>query len=100
MGLAEASTGMTRTLLPDGHSFGLARGRIDFGNVLSEITVTGTRGALVADGSIRFEQTFDASHGLEGAIQMASLPAPQRAVRYHHGERHALHRSRMPERLR
>ncbi len=69
-----AITGLTKSISLDGRPFDIACGQIDIGNAESEMTQTISKGVLQADGSVRQEPTFDASHVAEAVLFMASLP--------------------------
>ena len=69
-----AITGLTKSISLDGRKYGIACGQIDIGNAATELTQAISQGALQADGSVRPEPTFDASHVAAAVIYMASLP--------------------------
>ena len=69
-----AITGLTKSISLDGRKHGIACGQIDIGNAATELTQAISQGALQADGSVRPEPTFDASHVAAAVLYMASLP--------------------------
>jgi NAD(P)-dependent dehydrogenase (short-subunit alcohol dehydrogenase family) len=69
-----AITGLTKSISLDGRPFDIACGQIDIGNAATELTQVISQGALQADGSVRPEPTFDASHVAAAVLYMASLP--------------------------
>jgi NAD(P)-dependent dehydrogenase (short-subunit alcohol dehydrogenase family) len=69
-----AITGLTKSISLDGRKHGIACGQIDIGNAATELTEAISQGALQADGSVRPEPTFDASHVAAAVLYMASLP--------------------------
>jgi NAD(P)-dependent dehydrogenase (short-subunit alcohol dehydrogenase family) len=69
-----AITGLTKSISLDGRRFDIACGQIDIGNAATELTQAISQGALQADGSVRAEPTFDASHVAAAVLYMASLP--------------------------
>jgi NADP-dependent 3-hydroxy acid dehydrogenase YdfG len=48
--------------------------QIDIGNAATELTRAISQGALQADGSVRPEPVFDATHVAAAVLYMASLP--------------------------
>ena len=69
-----AITGLTKSISLDGRKYGIACGQIDIGNAATELTQAISQGALQADGSVRPEPVFDASHVAAAVLYMASLP--------------------------
>jgi NAD(P)-dependent dehydrogenase (short-subunit alcohol dehydrogenase family) len=69
-----AITGLTKSLSLDGRAFGIACGQIDIGNAATELTERISSGILQANGTILAEPTFDARHGGDAVLYMASLP--------------------------
>src|SRR5215469_5889027 len=69
-----AITGLTKSISLDGRKHGIACGQIDIGNAATELTQPISQGALQADGSVRPEPTFDATHVAAAVLYMASLP--------------------------
>ncbi|GAA4553236.1 SDR family oxidoreductase [Pseudonocardia xishanensis] len=69
-----AITGLTRSLSLDGRPFGIACGQIDIGNAATEMTAGIATGVRQADGSVRAEPTFDATHVADAVRYMADLP--------------------------
>lgn len=69
-----AITGLTKSISLDGRKFGIACGQIDIGNAATELTQVISQGVAQADGSVRSEPTFDASHVADAVLYMASLP--------------------------
>ncbi len=69
-----AITGLTKSISLDGRKHGIACGQIDIGNAATELTQAISQGATQADGSVRREPTFDASHVADAVLYMASLP--------------------------
>jgi NAD(P)-dependent dehydrogenase (short-subunit alcohol dehydrogenase family) len=69
-----AITGLTKSISLDGRKYDIACGQIDIGNAATELTQAISQGAPQADGSIRAEPTFDASHVAAAVLYMASLP--------------------------
>lgn len=69
-----AITGLTKSISLDGRKHGIACGQIDIGNAATELTQAISQGALQADGSVRPEPTFDATHVAAAVLYMASLP--------------------------
>ncbi|WP_033295817.1 SDR family oxidoreductase [Amycolatopsis jejuensis] len=69
-----AMTGLTKSLSLDGRPFGIACGQIDIGNAATDLTAGIATGARQADGSVRPEPTFDASHVADAVRYMAGLP--------------------------
>jgi NAD(P)-dependent dehydrogenase (short-subunit alcohol dehydrogenase family) len=69
-----AITGLTKSISLDGRAHDIACGQIDIGNAASEMTAAMSRGVPQADGSIRPEPTFDASHVAAAVLYMAGLP--------------------------
>ena len=69
-----AITGLTKSISLDGRKHGIACGQIDIGNAATELTRAISQGTPQADGSVRAEPTFDASHVAAAVLYMASLP--------------------------
>ena len=69
-----AITGLTKALALDGRAHDIAVGQIDIGNAATDMTAGIATGARQADGSVRPEATFDASHVGAAVVQMAQLP--------------------------
>ena len=69
-----AITGLTKSISLDGRKYDIACGQIDIGNAATDLTQAISQGAPQADGSIRPEPTFDASHVAAAVLYMASLP--------------------------
>jgi NAD(P)-dependent dehydrogenase (short-subunit alcohol dehydrogenase family) len=70
-----AVTGLTKSTALDGRKYDIACGQIDIGNAATRMTRGMSRGMPQADGSIRTEPTFDASHVARAIVYMATLPA-------------------------
>jgi len=69
-----AITGLTKSISLDGRKYDIACGQIDIGNAATDLTQAISQGVPQADGSIRAEPTFDASHVAAAVLYMASLP--------------------------
>jgi NAD(P)-dependent dehydrogenase (short-subunit alcohol dehydrogenase family) len=69
-----AITGLTKSISLDGRKHDIACGQIDIGNAATDLTQAISQGAPQADGSVRPEPTFDASHVAAAVLYMASLP--------------------------
>jgi NAD(P)-dependent dehydrogenase (short-subunit alcohol dehydrogenase family) len=70
-----AVTGLTKSTALDGRKYDIACGQIDIGNAATRMTRGMARGMPQADGSVRPEPTFDASHVARAIVYMATLPA-------------------------
>jgi NADP-dependent 3-hydroxy acid dehydrogenase YdfG len=69
-----AITGLTRSISLDGRPYGIACGQIDIGNAATELTAGIAAGAKQADGSVRPEPMFEATHVGDAVLFMARLP--------------------------
>jgi NADP-dependent 3-hydroxy acid dehydrogenase YdfG len=69
-----AITGLTKSISLDGRPYGIACGQIDIGNAATELTAGIAAGAKQADGSVRPEPMFDATHVGDAVLFMARLP--------------------------
>ena len=76
-----AITGLTRTISLDGRPFGIACGRIDIGNALTEMARKMTTGMPQADGSIAVEPVMDVDNVAQSVLHMAGLP-PEANVQF------------------
>ncbi|NKQ54177.1 SDR family oxidoreductase [Amycolatopsis sp. K13G38] len=69
-----AITGLTKSISLDGRPYDIACGQIDIGNAETEMTAGIKSGARQADGSVKPEPTFDATHVANAVLYMAGLP--------------------------
>ena len=69
-----AVTGMTRAAALDGRPHGIAVGKIDIGNVSSDMTAKMSGGVRQADGSIKPEPTMDMACVVDTFMAMVRLP--------------------------
>lgn len=67
-------TGLTRSIALDGRLHDIVCSQIDIGNAATDMTVKMEEGSLQADGSVKAEPTFDATHVANQVVAMASLP--------------------------
>jgi len=67
-------TGITKSLSLDGRPFRIVCGQIDIGNAATDMAAQIARGVPQADGSVRAEPVFDATHVADAVAYMAQLP--------------------------
>lgn len=69
-----AMTGLTKSLILDGRSFGITCGQIDIGNAVTDMSARMDSGVLQADGQVRPEPRMDVAHVARTVVHMAILP--------------------------
>ena len=72
-----AVTGLTKSIALDGRALNVACGQIDFGNIVSEMSLAindSSAGALQANGSRLVEASMNLSDAADAVYTMASLP--------------------------
>lgn len=69
-----ALTGLTKSILLDGRSFGITASQIDVGNAATDMSGYMETGALQADGQRRVEPRMDVSNVAEMVRHIAELP--------------------------
>lgn len=69
-----AITGLTKSLLMDGRSYGITCSQIDVGNAATDMSGHMVTGAIQADGQLRAEARMDADNVAHMVVHIAGLP--------------------------
>ncbi|ESQ75562.1 hypothetical protein [Asticcacaulis sp. AC402] len=69
-----AITGLTRSLLTDGRTFGVTCSQIDVGNAVNDMSGHRVTGAIQADGQLRPEPRMSSDEVAKLVVYIASLP--------------------------
>jgi NAD(P)-dependent dehydrogenase (short-subunit alcohol dehydrogenase family) len=69
-----AITGLTKSILMDGRSYGITCSQIDVGNAATDMSGYMTAGALQADGQVRPEPRMDPDNVAQMVVHIAGLP--------------------------